>query len=42
MTQLLKEADKCGIGDSSDVRQVIEDYFCQPSFESDSDVSDSE
>ena len=37
--QLLKEAAKCGIGDSSDVREVIEDYFCQPSSEFDDEAS---
>lgn len=39
VTQLLKEAAKCGIGDSSDVREVIEDYFCQPSSEFDDEAS---
>ena len=43
ITQLLKEASKCGIRDSSAVREVIEDYFCSPTseLESDSEVSDS-
>lgn len=42
VTQLLKEAAKCGIGDSSDVREVIEDYFCQPSSEFDDEASGSD
>ena len=37
--QLLKEASKCGISDSSAVREVIEDYFCLPTSELDSDVA---
>ena len=43
ITQLLKAASKCGIGDSSVVWEVIEDYFCSPTSEldSNSEVSDS-
>ena len=37
--QLLKEASKCGTSDSSAVGEVIEDYFCLPTSELDSDVA---
>ena len=37
--QLLKEASKCGISDSSAVGEVIEDYLCLPTSELDSDVA---
>ena len=38
ITQLLNEASKCGIGDSSALREVIDDYFCLPTSELDSDI----
>ena len=38
ITQLLNEASKCGIGDSSALREVIGDYFCLPTSELDSDI----